>query len=68
MHTTQYWVFKILVGEENVITDIIMFEIDTKKQRQHRRGNVMLTESGNTRSRQLLMIPTKSENVCQESS
>ena len=36
-YTTQYWVFKVLVGEENVvvITDIITFEIDTEKQREH---------------------------------
>ena len=32
---------------------------DTKEQRQHRRNNVRLTKSGNARSEQLLMIPTK---------
>jgi len=31
---------------------------DTTKQRQHRCNNVRLTESGNTRSKQLLVMPT----------
>jgi len=33
------------------------FEIDTKKQRQHRHNNTRLTESVNTRSKQLLVMP-----------
>jgi len=35
------------------------FEIDTKKQRQHSHNNARLTESGNTRSEQLLVMPTE---------
>ena len=34
--------------------------MDTKKQRQHRRDNARLTDSRNTRSEQLLVIPTES--------
>ena len=34
--------------------------MDTEKQRQHRRDDVRLTESGNTRSEQLLVVPTES--------
>jgi len=34
--------------------------MDTEKQRQHRRNDVRLTESGNARSEQLLMMPTES--------
>ena len=34
--------------------------MDTEKQRQHRHYDVSLTESGNTRSEQLIMIPTES--------
>ena len=34
--------------------------MDTEKQRQHRRDDVRLTESGNARSKQLLMVPTES--------
>ena len=33
--------------------------IDTKKQRQHRHNNARLTESGNTRSEKLLVMPTE---------
>jgi len=33
--------------------------MDTEKQRQHRRDNARLTESGNARSEQLLMKPTE---------
>jgi len=33
--------------------------MDTKKQRQRRRDDVRLTESGDTRSEQLLMMPTE---------
>jgi len=36
------------------------FEIDTEKQRQHRRNNARPTESGNARSEQLLMVPLQS--------
>ena len=35
------------------------FEIDTKKQRQHRHNNTRLTESGNARGEQLLVVPTE---------
>ena len=34
--------------------------MDTEKQRQHRRDNARLTESGNARSKQLLVVPTES--------
>jgi len=33
--------------------------MDTEKQRQHRRDNARLTESGNARSEQLLLMPTE---------
>ena len=36
-----------------------MFEMDTKKQRQHRHDNARLTESRNGRSEQLLVVPTE---------
>jgi len=35
---------------------------DTEKQRQHRCNNARLTESRNTRSEQLLMMPTEPLN------
>ena len=38
---------------------------DTEAQRQHRHNNTRVTESSNTRSKQLLLMPT--ENGCQES-
>jgi len=46
------------------------FEIDTKKQRQHSHNTARLTESGNTRSEQLLVVPTEllTENGCHGSS
>jgi len=34
--------------------------MDTKKQRQRRRDGASLTESGNARSEQLLVVPTDS--------
>jgi len=34
--------------------------MDTEKQRQHRCDDVRLTESGNARSKQLLVVPTES--------
>ena len=34
--------------------------MDTEKQRQRRRDDARLTESGNTRSEQLLVVPTES--------
>ena len=34
--------------------------MDTKKQRQHRHDGTRLTESGNARSEQLLVVPTES--------
>jgi len=34
--------------------------MDPKKQRQRRRDGVRLTESGNARSEQLLVVPTES--------
>ena len=34
--------------------------MDTEKQRQRRRNNMRLTESGNARSEQLLVVPTES--------
>jgi len=34
--------------------------MDTEKQRQRRRNKPRLTESGNTRSKQLLVVPTES--------
>ena len=34
--------------------------MDTEKQRQHRRDDVRLTESGNARSKQLLVVLTES--------
>ena len=37
----------------------VEFEIDTEKQRQRRHDNARLTESGNARSQQLLMMPTE---------
>ena len=33
--------------------------MDTEKQRQRRRDDVRLTESRNTRSEQLLVVPTE---------
>ena len=33
--------------------------MDTEKQRQRRRDDARLTESGNTRSEQLLVVPTE---------
>ena len=33
--------------------------MDTEKQRQHRRDDVRLTESGNARTEQLLVVPTE---------
>ena len=36
------------------------FEMDTEKQRQHRCDDVRLTESGNARRMQLLVMPTES--------
>ena len=36
--------------------------MDTENQRQHRRNNVRLTESRNTRSEQLQVMPTESLN------
>jgi len=36
------------------------FEMDTEKQRQHRRDDARLIESGNARSKQLLLVPTES--------
>jgi len=33
--------------------------MDTEKQRQHRCNNARLTKSGNTRSKQLLVVPTE---------
>ena len=49
-----------------MITDIITFEIDTEKQREHSWQRDADRER-NARSEQLLMIPTKPENDCQES-
>ena len=43
------------------------FEMDTEKQKQHRRDGARLTESGNARSEQLLVVPTESlttDNGC----
>ena len=34
--------------------------MDTEKQRQRRRSDARLTESGNARSKQLLVMPTES--------
>ena len=34
--------------------------MDTEKQRQRRRGDARLTESGNARTEQLLVVPTES--------
>ena len=34
--------------------------MDTEKQRQRRRDDARLTESGNARSEQLLVVPTES--------
>ena len=34
--------------------------MDTEKQRQRRRDDARLTESGNSRSEQLLVVPTES--------
>ena len=34
--------------------------MDTEKQRQRRRDGARLTESGNARSEQLLVVPTES--------
>ena len=34
--------------------------MDTEKQRQHRRDDVRLTESGNARSEQVLVVATES--------
>jgi len=34
--------------------------MDTEKQRQHRRDDTRLTDSGDARSEQLLMMPTES--------
>jgi len=34
--------------------------MDTKKQRQHRCDDARLTESGNARNKQLLVVPTES--------
>jgi len=34
--------------------------MDTEKQRQRRRDDVRLTESGNARRKQLLVVPTES--------
>ena len=34
--------------------------MDTEKQRQRRRDDARLTESGNAKSEQLLMVPTQS--------
>jgi len=34
--------------------------MDTEKQRQHRCDDARLTESGNARSEQLLVVPTES--------
>ena len=34
--------------------------METEKQRQHRRDDMRLTESGDARSEQLLVIPTES--------
>ena len=34
------------------------FEVDTEKQRQPTRNDTRLTVSGNSRSEQLLMVPT----------
>ena len=34
--------------------------MDTKKQRQRRCNDARLTESGNARSKQLLVVPTES--------
>jgi len=34
--------------------------MDTEKQRQRRRDGMRLTESGNARSKQLLVVPTES--------
>jgi len=45
--------------------------MDTEKQRQHRRNNARLTESGDTKSKQLLVVPTESltnREWCQKSS
>jgi len=36
--------------------------MDTEKQRQRRRDDARLTESGNARSEQLLVVPTESLN------
>jgi len=40
--------------------------MDAEKQRQRRYNDATLTESGNARNEQLLVMPT--ENGCQESS
>ena len=45
--------------------------MDTEKQKQRRRDGARLTESGNARSEQLLVVPTESlttDNGCEESS
>jgi len=34
--------------------------MDTEKQRQHRRDDTKLTESGNATTEQLLVVPTES--------
>ena len=36
------------------------YKVDTEKQRQHRHDDARLTESGNARSEQLLVMPTES--------
>jgi len=42
-----------------IMSSLAQSEMDTEKQRQHRRDGTRLTESRNTRSEQLLVVPTE---------
>jgi len=44
------------------VAHLAMNLIDNKRQSQRRRNNARLTESGNARSEQLLVMPTESLN------
>ena len=57
LYFSQLWTAALSTGVATVgnLTQLLVW--DTEKQRQHRCNNTSLTESGNTSSKQLLMMP-----------
>jgi len=60
LYFSQLWQFRRLLCVATMSSLSYEFEIDTEKQRQYRCNDARLTESGNARSKQLLVMPTES--------